>query len=69
MGTQSQAYDKAASMAHIANYEIKNLRELAGIPEQVAVPFFGMTENGTPTHLPLQAGIYLLYIPELEGQQ
>jgi protease-4 len=69
LGTQSQAFDKAASMAQISNYAVKDLRELAGIPEPQVSSFYGMTESGAPTHLPLEAGIYLLYIPELEGQQ
>jgi protease-4 len=69
LGTISQAYDKAASMALIANYEIKDLREMAGLPVYSGIMFFQTTKEGVVTPYPKEFGIYMLYIPSAEGRQ
>lgn len=66
LGSRTDAFAKAARMAHIAHYRVENLRQLAGLPEIVAYPFYFMTEDGQNTGYPNQAGIYFLYIPQLE---
>jgi protease-4 len=68
LGSTSLAYEKAAAMARIAHYEVKNLREAAGLPEITSDFFFYRTEDGVVTPYPNKSGIYMLYIPPLEKQ-
>jgi protease IV len=68
MGAQSQAFEKAAQLAHIAHYEVTDLRPLSGLPTYVALPFSQYTQDGKQTHYPKESGIYLLYIPPTEVQ-
>jgi hypothetical protein len=63
IGSQDRAIQRAAEWAHIANFEVANLRELAGLPEVVVYPFFMATEDGRRTAYPIEPGTYLLYIP------
>ena len=68
LGSTSLAYEKAASMAKIARYETRNLREAAGLPEIATNFFFYRTEDGIITPYPNKAGVYMLYIPPVEKQ-
>lgn len=63
LGSQTAAIERAAELARISNYEIRDLRGLAGLPDQVFYPFFMLTEDGRSTGLPSDPGIYLLFIP------
>lgn len=69
LGSLSQAYDKAAQMAQIAHYKVQDLRELAGLPAQVVYPAFFLVQEGVTTPYPSEPGIYMLYIPNGEGEQ
>lgn len=66
MGSQSRAFEKAAQMAHVAHYEVKDLRPLAGLPDYTSYPFFYQTAEGMTTPYPKEPGLYLLYIPPME---
>lgn len=65
IGTETDAAEKAASLAKVANYEIKDLYELAGLTTPAAVPFFIQSPDGMALPYPNEAGTYLLYIPPL----
>ncbi|MGH2619015.1 MAG: S49 family peptidase [Anaerolineales bacterium] len=63
LGSISAAIEKAAELGHIANYRVADLRELAGLPSLLSVPFFFMTPEGVLTPYPNAPGFYLLYVP------
>lgn len=63
LGSQTTAIERAAELARISNYEVQDLRGLAGLPDQVVYPFFMLAEDGRRTALPRDPGIYLLFIP------
>ncbi|MBI5824255.1 MAG: S49 family peptidase [Chloroflexi bacterium] len=65
IGTETDAAEKAASLAKVANYEIKDLYELAGLTSPAAAPFFIQSPDGMALPYPNEAGTYLLYIPPL----
>jgi len=65
LGTQSNAIDKAAGLAHVWNFETRDLRPLAVETGEDDVPaFFLETEEGAQTAYPRKPGVYYLYIPE-----
>lgn len=67
IGTRTDAYQKAASMAKVAHYKIENLRTASGLPEYSYSPyFFQASEGGVISPYPKEAGVYLLYIPPME---
>lgn len=69
LGAQSQAIDKAGSLAHISHYQVEDLRDLAGLPEVVPTQQFYMTSSdGSQLPYPKNPGIYLLYIPPGESK-
>ena len=69
LGTQSQAYDKAAKMAHVSHYEVEDLREPAGVsPTMPSIPFFMKSADGMVLPYPAKPGIYMLYVPPAEGR-
>jgi protease-4 len=65
LGTQSEAIDKAASLAHVWNFETKDLRPLALETESGTglSAFFVEAEDGSQTAYPRKPGVYYLYIP------
>ena len=67
LGSVSEAIQHAADMARISNYQVVNLREAAGLPEELFVPFFMETEEGAILPYPKRAGLYLLWIPPTGG--
>jgi len=69
LGTQSDAVEKAASLAHITNYKTVNLADLSFKPTPVPTAFFATAPNGKALPYPSQAGIYLLYIPPMQAEQ
>jgi protease-4 len=65
IGTETDAYAKAASLAKVAHYQVKDLYELAGLVSPYAYPFFFQSPDGMVMPYPNEAGTYLLYIPPL----
>ena len=63
LGSISAAIEKGADLGHIANYRVADLRELAGLPSVLSVPFFFKTLEGVLTPYPNSPGFYLLYVP------
>ena len=68
LGSISQAYDKAAQMAHIAHYQVLDLKIPSGVLPPVTAPaaFFQTTKDGATLTIPKDPGIYLLYVPNME---
>jgi len=64
LGGEAEAATKAAELAKVANYEVTDLAELAGVNTLGGI-FFLQSENGMILPYPNKAGIYLLYIPPL----
>lgn len=67
LGSQSDAVEKAASLARVSNYKVLDLYSLA-VPQQsgwypVGQGFFAESAEGATLPYPKEAGIYLLYIP------
>lgn len=64
LGSQSDATEKAASMARVSNYKVADLYVLAGLQSNPSYyGFFAESAEGTTLSYPKEAGIYLLYIP------
>jgi protease IV len=68
LGTQSDAIVKAASMAHVWNFAVRDLRKPSGLPDYFAYSFFFETKDGELTSYPKKAGTYFLYIPADDGR-
>ncbi len=67
LGSVSQAIQHAADLAQIANYDVIDLRDAAGLPPEASVPFFMETEQGGLTPYPREHGLYLLWVPTTSG--
>ncbi len=67
LGGLTEAVEKAAELAKVANYRVADLRALAGLPEPETFSFFLETPAGGLTPYPREWGIYLLYVPPVEG--
>ncbi|MCL4527952.1 MAG: S49 family peptidase [Chloroflexi bacterium] len=70
LGSETDAYDQAARMAHLWHYKTSDLYSLA-LPSQssYAPGFFLQTKDGIKLPYPSQAGTYMLYIPTLPIEQ
>jgi protease-4 len=68
-GSQSGAIAKAAGMAHVWNFSVKDLRELSGLAPAYSYSFFYETKDGQLTAYPKKPGNYFLYIPDDDGRQ
>jgi protease-4 len=68
LGTQSDAIAKAAGMAHVWNFTVKDLGVAAGVSYSYAYSFFFETKDGEMTAYPKKAGTYFLYIPTDDGR-
>jgi protease IV len=69
LGAQSDAVEKAASLAKIRNYEVVNLADqLKSQTTNSSSGFFAQTATGALLPYPKEGGIYLLYIPPLSAQ-
>jgi len=64
IGTESDALDKAAELAGVANYEAADLRDLAGIVDYY-YSFFIKSPQGVVMPYPVEPGMYMLFIPQL----
>lgn len=64
LGSQSDAVEKAASLARVSSYKVIDLYSLAAAQSQAsAYGFFAESAEGATLSHPKEAGIYLLYIP------
>jgi len=62
LGSQSDAFAKAAHLANVGHYTVADLAPLAGV-SYYSSSFFYQTEQGITLPYPKQPGLYLLYIP------
>lgn len=71
LGSQSDAISKAADLAGLRNYAVKDLFDMAGLKVASNQPmgFFLQTENGVVSPYPAQTGTFMLYIPGLGDAQ
>ncbi len=70
LGSESEAYDQAASLAHLWHYKITDLYVASGLSQSTgAAGFFQQTNDGSKSPYPSQAGIYMLYIPALSSPE
>lgn len=65
IGTETDAINKAASLAKVSNFVAKDLYELSGLAAASTYPFFFQSPDGMIMPYPNEAGTYLLYIPPL----
>jgi protease IV len=70
LGSETDAYEQAARLAHIWNYKTANLRSLA-VTETLpfALGFFLKTPDGVQLPYPSEPGLYMLYVPSLPTVQ
>jgi protease IV len=68
IGTETDAFAKAAELAQVANYEAVDLRELSGIVDS-SYSFFIQSPEGVTMPYPSEPGMYMLFIPQLPVQQ
>jgi protease-4 len=68
LGSRSDAIAKAAGMAHVWNYAVRDLSALAGLSNYSGYSFFFETPEGELTAYPKKAGTYFLYIPADDGR-
>jgi len=69
LGTERDAFNKAAELARIANYKTVNLRDLAIGAQSGSGSFFLQSPEGVTLPYPTQPGMYLLFIPQLPVKQ
>ena len=70
LGSQTAAYDEAASLAHLWHYKITDLYAASGVNLNTGtVGFFQQTNDGSKSPYPSQAGVYMLYIPALPSSE
>lgn len=69
LGSQSDAIEKAASMARVSNYKVDSLYNLAGLQTGSYYGFFAESAEGVVLPYPKEAGIYLLYVPPAQVEQ
>jgi protease IV len=70
LGSETEAYDKAASFAHLWHYQAVDLYTPAVYnPTPSALGFFLQTKDGVKLPYPSEPGTYMLYIPTLPIQQ
>lgn len=67
-GTENDGAKKAAELARVANYEVLDLAEPAGV-QSFDYFFFMQSEEGATLPYPREAGAYMLYIPPLPVKQ
>lgn len=66
-GTENDGSKKAAELAKVANYNVVDLAEPAGVNLNSGI-FFIQSPDGMAMPYPNEAGIYMLYIPPLPVQ-
>jgi protease-4 len=68
IGAETDAFDKAAELAQVKNYEAVDLRELSGIVDY-SYSFFIQSPEGVTLPYPAEPGMYMLFIPQLPVQK
>ncbi len=70
LGSETDAYHKAAQLAHLWHYGSVDLRTLAPVDElPIGLAFFLQTKEGLRLPYPSQPGLYMLYVPSLPTVQ
>lgn len=70
LGSESDAVQRAARLARIRNYKTAELSELADVPGGLYnYAFFLESPQGIILPYPKEAGLYMLYIPQLPVQK
>lgn len=67
LGSQSEAIQEAARLAHVANYQVVDLSKLVDQEQSEASAFYSQDENGEITGYPKEPGFYYLYIADFKG--
>jgi hypothetical protein len=67
LGTETDAFAKAAELARVSHYRTVSLYDLAMV-ESSSSSFFLQSPEGITLPYPNKPGIYLLYIPELPAR-
>jgi protease-4 len=67
LGTESDAAEKAAGLAHLWHYDTVELRDLAGLSAGYQ-PFFIESPDGIALPYPSEPGVYLLFVRPLPSQ-
>ncbi|GAB1471181.1 hypothetical protein MASR2M66_20590 [Chloroflexota bacterium] len=67
-GTEADGAKKAAELAKVANYKVRDLAEPAGIQLDNGYFFFYQSPDGMMMPYPNEAGTYMLYIPPLPAK-
>jgi protease IV len=68
LGTERDAFNKAAELAQVANYKAIDLHELI-YSENSSSSFFLKSPEGVTLPYPTEPGIYMLFIPQLPVKQ
>ena len=68
LGTETDAFKKAAELARVANYKTVDLQELVGSATS-SYPFFIQSPDGVTLPYPTEPGMYMLFIPQLPVKQ
>ncbi len=68
IGTETDAFNKAAELAQVANYKTLDLIELTGSVDPSS-PFFIQSPEGVTLPYPVEPGTYMLFIPQLPVKQ
>jgi protease-4 len=68
IGSEADAFNKAAALARVANYKTVDLRRMANI-ENPSAAFFLKSPEGVILPYPTKPGMYLLFIPQLPVKQ
>ncbi len=69
IGTDSDAIQKAADMAHLWNFDSASLYDLAGLQTAYSNLFFQTNSDGVSLPYPAEPGLYLLFIPSLPAAE
>lgn len=67
LGSQSEAIEKVARLAHIADYEVVDLSQMVDQEQSETSAFYSLDENGESTGYPREPGFYYLYIADFKG--
>jgi protease-4 len=68
LGTERDAFNKAAELAQVANYKTVDLRELV-YSANSSSSFFIQSPEGVTLPYPTEPGMYMLFIPQLPVKQ
>ncbi len=68
IGTETDAFNKAAELAQVANYKTVDLLKLAGSANPYS-PFFIQSPEGVTLPYPTEPGMYMLFISQLPVKQ